>query len=124
MSKRKEKRLTRRQVSVTGEAAYIIGKAQKHNARVVSLGSIIFFSTDTGDAWVLDPEDGLAVCLARDGAEQDYTILETDSNFQIAWNARYEIQDDAFTVASADGRVRTIVGYPTEEIVRASRHMK
>ena len=98
--------------------------AQKRDARIVTLGSIVFFSTDTGDAWMLDPEDGLALCLARDGARQEYRILETDSNFQIEWNAQYEIQGDRFTVATVDGRIRTIVGYPTEEIVRASRGMK
>ena len=109
---------------MTGEADYIIGKAQKRDARIVTLGSILFFSTDTGDAWMLDPEDGLALCLARDGARQEVMILETESNFQIEWNAQYEIQGDRFTVATADGRIRTIVGYPTEEIVRASRGMK
>ena len=51
-------------------------------------------------------------------------ILETESNFQIEWNAEYEIQNDAFTVTTADGRVRTILGYPTREIVRASRGRK
>ena len=106
---------------MTGEADYIIRKAQERDARVVMLGSIAFFSTDTGDAWMLDPEDGLALCLARDGATKDYMIMETDSSFQIGWNAQYEIQGDAFIVVTAEGRVRTIVGYPTEEIVRASR---
>ncbi len=109
---------------MTGEADYIIGKAQKRDARVVTLGSIVFFSTDIGDAWMLDPEEGLALCLARDGARQRYLILETDSSFQIEWNAQYEIQGDAFTVATAEGRVRTIIGYPTEEIVRASQGMR
>ena len=67
---------------------------------------------------MLDPEDGLALCLARDGTKQDYTILESDSSFQIGWNAQYEIRGDAFIVATADGRVRTIMGYPTDEIAR------
>ncbi len=124
MSKRKKRVLSRRQISMTGEADYIVGKAQERDARVVTLGSIIFFSTDTGDAWTLDPEDGLALCLARDGARQGYMILETESSFQIEWNAQYEIQDDRFTVATGEGRVRTIIGYPTEEIVRASRGMR
>jgi hypothetical protein len=106
---------------MTSEADYIIGKAQERDARLVTLGGIVFFSTDSGDAWMLDPADGLALCLARDGVKQRYMILETESSFQIEWNAEYEIEDDRFTVATADGRVRTIIGYPTEEIVRASR---
>ena len=62
---------------MTGEADYIIGKAQKRDTLIVSLGSIVFFSTYTGDAWMLDSEDGLALCLARDAARQEYLILET-----------------------------------------------
>ncbi len=121
MSRRKKRIVFRDQIRVTGEAEYIIRKAQERDARVVSLGNIAFFSTDTGDAWMLDPEDGLALCLAREGVKQDYTILETDSSFQIGWNAQYEIRGDVFCVATTDGRVRTIMGYPTEEIARAIR---
>ena len=121
VSKQKRQMLSRAEVNVTAEAEYIIGRAQQRDARLVTLGSIVFFSTDTGDAWMLDPEDGLALCLLRDGVKQDYMIAETESSLQIRWNAQYVVQDDAFTVATADGRVRTIIGYPTEEIVRASR---
>jgi hypothetical protein len=121
MSRREKRTVFRDEIRITGEAEYIIRKAQKRDARVVTLGNIAFFSTETADAWMLDPEDGLALCLVRDGARQEYSILETDSSFQIGWNAQYEIQKDAFVVATADGRVRTITGYPTEEIARAIR---
>ena len=121
MSKRKRKTLSRNQISFAGEAEYIISRAQQRDARVVRLGSIVLFSTETGDAWMLDPEDNLAMCLARDGAKQDYMLIETEDSFRIGWKEQYEIQDDMFTVALADGRVHTIMGYPTEEIVRISR---
>jgi len=48
----------RGQISITGEANYIIGRAKNNDARVVVLGPLVFFSTETGDAWMLDPEDG------------------------------------------------------------------
>ena len=124
MSRRKKRTAFRDQIRITGEAEYIIRKAQERDARVVTLGNIAFFSTETGDAWMLDPEDGLALCLVHDGARQAYSILETDSSLQIGWNAQYEIQKDAFVVATADGRVRTITGYSTEEIARAIRGRK
>lgn len=119
MSRRKKRTVLRDEIRVVDEAEYIIRKAQELDARVVTLGNLAFFSTSTGDAWILDPEDHLALCLARDGAKQAYTILETDSSFQIGWNAQYEIRGGAFIVATADGRVRTVLGYPTEEIARA-----
>ena len=44
---------------VTQEAQYIVRRAREHDARVVTLGQLVFFSTDSGDAWLLDPEDAL-----------------------------------------------------------------
>jgi hypothetical protein len=37
----------------------------------VTVGPLALFSTDTGDAWLLDPEDHLAARLARDGDPED-----------------------------------------------------
>ncbi len=121
MIRRTKRTLRRSRIRVAGEAEYIVRKAQERDSRVVTLGSIAFFSTDTGDAWMLDTEDGLALCLARDGARQNCAILETDSGFQVGWDAQYEIRGDAFVVSTADGRTRTIIGYPTEEIADAIR---
>ena len=77
--------LCREEVSVNKEADYIVKKAQALDSRVVRLGGLVFFSTQTGDAWVLDPADKLALCLARDGERQRFSILETPTNFQIEW---------------------------------------
>ncbi len=37
------------------EVNYIQCRAAKHDGRVVTVGPLILFSTDTGDAWLLDP---------------------------------------------------------------------
>ena len=42
-------------------------RAAEHDGRFVTVGSLALFSTDTGNAWLLDPEDHLAARLARDG---------------------------------------------------------
>lgn len=108
--------LSRDQVSIVGEIDYIIGKAQECDCRVVRLGNLILFSTQTGDAWLLDPDDGLALCLSRDGERQDYSALETATSFQIGWNAQYRVEDEVFVVVTQDGRMRSILGYPTRKI--------
>jgi hypothetical protein len=55
------------------EIAYIQDKAADHDGRIVTIGQLILFSTDTGDAWLLDVTDQLAARLARDGdPEQIY----------------------------------------------------
>ena len=121
MKRRKQRLLSRKEVSINREADYIIKKAQALDCCVVGLGGLIFFSTQTGDAWILDPAESLALCLARDGERQTSRILETPTKFQIAWEAQYLIDGETFTVATKDGRVRTIFGYPTRDIENTIR---
>src|SRR3981081_1066219 len=49
------------------EIDYIQRRAAEHDGRFVTVGPVILFSTDTGDAWLMDPADHLAARLARDG---------------------------------------------------------
>ena len=63
----KKKKLNRNQISIISVSNYIINRAQNYDSRVVSLGSFIFFSTETGDAWMLDYKEGVALCLVKDG---------------------------------------------------------
>jgi hypothetical protein len=108
-------------MSITGEANYIVSRARDYDARVVTLGPLIFFSTETGDAWMLDPEDGLALCLAQGGEAQPFTITETATTFSVEWKASYQVDRDVFIVTERSGRTRTISGYPTSEILQAAR---
>lgn len=121
MKRRKQRLLSREEVSINSEADYIIKKAQVYDSRVVSLGALIFFSTQTGDAWMLDPADSLALCLAQNGERQNFSILETPTNFQIVWEAQYLIDGETFIVTTKEGSVRTILGYPTREIEKTIR---
>ncbi len=45
---------------VPREVDYIVAQAAASDAQVVTLGQLLVFSTQTGDAWLLDPEDHLA----------------------------------------------------------------
>ncbi len=96
MGRRKQRLLSREQISMKREADYIIKRAQLYESRVVLINGLIFFSGQTGDAWILDPEDHLALCLVRDGERQDFSILETPKKFQIAWEGQYYIEGDTF----------------------------
>jgi hypothetical protein len=122
MNRRRQRLLDREEVSINREADYIINRAQARDSRIVGLGGLVFFSTQTGDAWILDPADNLALCLAQDGKRQNFSILETPTNFQIAWEAQYLINGETFSVTTRDGSVRTILGYPTREIENTIRN--
>jgi SEC-C motif len=108
-------------VSFTEEARRIQGRALGGEASIVRLGQIVFFSTESGDAWMLDPADGYAVCLARDFAPRLIPIQETPARLEIGWDANYKIEGDAFTVTEGHAAARTILGYPIAEIQRLIR---
>ena len=55
------------------EIRYIQRRAAEQDGRFVTISSLALFSTDTGDAWLLDPEDHLAVRVARDGDRRMFT---------------------------------------------------
>jgi hypothetical protein len=99
------------------EIRYIQRRAAEHDGRFVTVGPLVLFSTDTGDAWLLDPEDRLAARLARDGDPDDVYFEETDTQFAIGWNGKYRIDGDAFVyIDKESGRVITILGYPVHRI--------
>ena len=61
------------------EIKYIQHQAAKHGGRFVTIGPLVFFSTETGDAWMLEPANQLAARLARDGDPEPVDFQETDS---------------------------------------------
>lgn len=88
----------------------------------MTIGPLVLFSTDTGDAWLLDPSDQLATRLARDGDPEPIYIEDTDTNFAVGWKGHYRIDGGAFVYTDRDcGRVVTILGYPTHRIAQLGR---
>jgi hypothetical protein len=101
------------------EIRYIQDKAAEHDLRMVTIGQLILFSTETGDAWLLDVTDKLAVRLARDGDPEPIHLEETDTTFAIGWKGNYRIDGPTFVYSDRKtGRVTTIIGYPTKKIAQ------
>ena len=101
------------------EVRYILGRAAEHDGRVITIGQIILFSTETGDAWLLDPSDQLAAQLARDGVAEPFHIEENETTFMIDWKGCYRIEGDAFVYMDREtGRLATIHGYPTDKLIQ------
>jgi len=108
-----------RSFRLTDEVRYIQRQAANLHGRIVGIGQLILFSTETGDAWLLNPADRLAARLARDGASEPIHIEETDTTFAIGWKGRYRIKGAGFVYSDNDsGRVTTILGYPTDQLTK------
>ena len=101
------------------EVRYIQRRAADHEGRIVTIGQLVLFSTDTGDAWLLDPSDQLAARLARDGDPEPIRIEENDTAFAIDWKGRYRIDGSAFVYIDREtGNLTTVHGYPTHKLTQ------
>jgi hypothetical protein len=81
---------------LANEVRYIQRRAADHDSRILTIGQLVLFSTETGDARLLDPADRLAARRARDGENEAIHIEETDTTFAIGWKGRYRIDGPAF----------------------------
>jgi hypothetical protein len=100
------------------EVRYIQHRAADYDGRIITIGPLVLFSTETGDAWLLDCTDFLAARLARDGEAEPIQIVETAATFAVEWKGSYRINGPAFLYSDRDtGRVITILGYPTDKLV-------
>ncbi|MCI0624609.1 MAG: hypothetical protein L0387_23680 [Acidobacteria bacterium] len=101
------------------EVRYMQRRAAQNDSRIVSLGPVLLFSTETGDAWMLDPADQLATPIARQGEALSVHIEDRDTNCIVAWTGRYRIDGELFIYHDKDsGNTRTIFGYRTERIAQ------
>jgi hypothetical protein len=118
-SPRGSQRQTRESLHLAKEVRTIQHRAAEQDGRIVSIGPLVFFSTDTGDAWMLEPADHLAVRLARGGDPLPVLIEETDERFAIGWQGRYHFDGDMFVYEDNEsGRLTAIRGYPVKQIQR------
>jgi hypothetical protein len=112
-------RQTRESLNLAKEVRTIQRRAADQDGCIVSIGPLVFFSTNTGDAWMLEHEDHLAVRLARGGDQLPVLIEETDDRFAIGWQGRFHFDGDMFVYEdNASGRLSAISGYPVKQLLR------
>jgi len=113
-------RLSRQSLHLAKEVRTIQRRAAEHDGRIVTIGPLVFFSTDTGDAWLLEPADRLAVRLARDGDPLPVHVEETETSYAIGWQGRYRIDGPIFVYEDTKShRLVAIQGYPLPQLLRA-----
>jgi hypothetical protein len=104
-------------VHLGDEIRYIQRLAAERASRIVTIGPLLLFSTESGDAWMLDPADRLATRVAEAGDPRPARTEETKKSFAVDWQGQYEIIGSAFVFSDNEsGRVTTILGYPTRQI--------
>lgn len=101
-------------MNIKKELKYIMKLAKKGDSRKVQLGELVLFSTQTGDAWILDTEDHLAICLMKNKIKQQFTLIDTPTQFGFDWEYNYYIEDDCFITIDRQGNHQRYDGYPVQ----------
>lgn len=119
MNKRRFKRARQSTPSnimeVKATAAQYARNAEQGIEAFQTLASFIFFSTVTGEAWLLDHRENLALRLADKYEPLNYKIKETRSQFEVEWTERFVIEGDAFIVQRGE-KASVFYSYPLEKI--------
>lgn len=81
----------------------------------------VVFSTGIGDAWLLEPDEQLAMCLLWHGEREVIEVSEDPSRIEVAWDGGYELLGDFFHVDTDNPKIgeRAIAGYPLKAVRKA-----
>ena len=89
------------------------------------LGVFLLFSTQAGDAWLLEVTDCDCVQLVRGGEAIDVSIEESAETIVVDWSHTFIEKDRQLEVISYEGRKKTILPEaPTGEIRSAIRRLR
>ena len=84
----------------------------------LSIPLVLFASQ--GEAWLLDPDEQMALCLMFGGQQQDRAFNDSGPEIEIAWDGPYAFDGEAFSVTTEHALIgtRVIMGYPLAELRR------
>jgi hypothetical protein len=109
--------LPTRQVFVSREIARLQEQASLRRPGFRLVGALVFFSTEQGDAWILELTEQDAVPVARTGQPLAVTVNETEETFEIGWTYSFAIKGQMMVTTSyLDGAISSHVGCPVREI--------
>lgn len=110
--------------TIRGECEDIVASELRGEVKVVMtgpelrVGPFVLFSTGIGDAWLLEPDEQLAMCLVWRGAQQEISIHDDLARLEVAWDCEYELLGEFFHVESEQPMIgsQAIGGYPLEAV--------
>lgn len=84
----------------------------------VACPPFVLFSTGVGDAWLLEPDEHLAMCLVWQGAREEIGVSEDPSRIEVAWDGHYELLGDFFHLETNNPKIgeRAVGGYPLNQV--------
>ncbi|RZI40438.1 hypothetical protein EGT07_24210 [Herbaspirillum sp. HC18] len=87
---------------------------------------LILFSTTDGDAWLLEPNEGMVCALCWHGERLVAHVRDDGIHGEVNWDGHFTLAGDAFVVALDVPAIgdRSILGYPLRELRDAMRKVE
>jgi hypothetical protein len=110
--------------SIRAECEAIIAAELRGQARAVmtkkgvACPPFVLFSSGAGDAWLLEPDAHLAMCLMWQGERQTIGLRDDPDRIEVEWDCAYELLGEFFSVESHHPVIgtRAIGGYPLNDV--------
>lgn len=116
------KQTTGQQTFVTNEVARLQEHATTKQSGLKLFGTLIFFATEQGDAWLIELTEQDALMVSKGGEKLPVTIEETEDKLEINWTHSFSIKGGQFmTTAYLDKKVTTYNNYPVTVIRDAQK---
>lgn len=109
------------EININKEVRYLLSCAEKREGKLIVLGALILFSTEEGDAWMIDPEDKGANCLMEGFERKPVKAFDTENQYIVEWESLYKIDGDCFMVQGVDKKVSIYFNFPVSEIQEATK---
>jgi hypothetical protein len=111
--------------SINREVKKIQASAVAKKATMFTLGVFVLFSTEEGDAWLLEVTEMDAIQVAEAGEIIDVQIVENQETIEINWTHKFTIKNKKFVLTSyKDKSEETRDRYPAHSILSAVKKIR
>jgi hypothetical protein len=102
--------------TLSAEIAKLRDKVREKSAAMWTRGVFVFFSTETGDAWVLEASGMDALQIADAGRQIEVDVVQTDEAIEVTWSHQFTIRKDFTVTDYGDQRHSVFADYPAARI--------
>lgn len=112
-------------ITLMGAVKKIQQEAVNKTAVIHELGVFFFFSTEKGDAWLMEMTECDCVQIAKDGVALDAPIDENSETIEINWSHTFTAGDNYIELTDyADKTVRLLENSPGRELNAAMKGIR
>ncbi len=111
--------------TLEAEVVRLRQSAEQRQVRFWELGVFLFFSTATGDGWLLEITESDAVQVASAGVPTELHIEENAQTIAINWSHTFQLREKQLVLTSYESKAEAILPQaPTQQIHAAIRRIR